>query len=57
MHDFSEEEAFWFFTCIMEEILPIDYLSNMKGILIDQKIFEFMIKEKFPEIHNKFEEV
>ena len=31
----NEEEAFWTLTMILETILPIDYYSNMIGVLID----------------------
>ena len=31
----SEEEAFWTLAMIIETILPIDYYSNMVGVLID----------------------
>jgi hypothetical protein len=33
--DRDEEEAFWIFTMMVESILPIDYYSNMVGVLID----------------------
>lgn len=35
----NEEESFWTLCMIIETILPIDYYSNMIGVLIDQKIF------------------
>jgi hypothetical protein len=35
----NEEEAFWTLCMILETILPVDYYSNMIGVLIDQKIF------------------
>lgn len=31
----NEEEAFWTLTMILETVLPIDYYSNMVGVLID----------------------
>ena len=31
----SEEEAFWTLAMIVETLLPIDYYSNMVGVLID----------------------
>jgi hypothetical protein len=31
----EEEEAFWTLANIIETILPIDYYSNMVGVLID----------------------
>ena len=35
----QEEEAFWLYCCLIEDILPIDYYLSMVGILVDQKIF------------------
>ena len=46
----SEEEAFWVTTMILETILPIDYYSNMIGVLIDQKVFIELLKKKMPEV-------
>jgi len=31
----KEEEAFWVFVMLTECILPLDYYSNMVGVLID----------------------
>jgi hypothetical protein len=31
----NEEESFWVFVSITENILPIDYYSDMLGILVD----------------------
>jgi len=31
----NEEESFWVFVSICENILPIDYYSDMLGILVD----------------------
>ena len=31
----QEEEAFWTLAMIIETLLPIDYYSNMVGVLID----------------------
>ena len=31
----NEQESFWIFTCICENILPLDYYSDMLGILVD----------------------
>ena len=31
----NEEQSFWVFVAITENILPIDYYSDMLGILID----------------------
>jgi hypothetical protein len=31
----DEEDAFWIFVMLIESILPIDYYSNMVGVLID----------------------
>jgi hypothetical protein len=31
----KEEEAFWCLAMLIENILPIDYFSNMVGIMVD----------------------
>lgn len=36
---------------LIENILPLDYYSIMAGVLIDQKVFFEIFKEKFPKIH------
>lgn len=35
---------------MVESILPIDYYSNMVGVLIDQKILFDVFKEKIPDL-------
>lgn len=46
----NEEEAFWTMTMILETILPLDYYSNMIGVLIDQKVFFELLKKKLPDV-------
>jgi hypothetical protein len=41
---FNEEESFWLFTIIMEDLLPMDYYSGLIGILLDQQVFEKLLK-------------
>lgn len=35
----------------MESLLPIDYYTNMCGILIDTKVFIHLLSEKLPEVY------
>jgi hypothetical protein len=46
----NEEEAFWTTAMILEITLPIDYYSNMIGVLIDQKVFFELLKKKLPDV-------
>ncbi len=46
----TEEEAFWTFSCIVENIMPVDYFQQMLGARVDQKIIEILIAEKFPKL-------
>ena len=46
----DERESFWVFVSITENILPIDYYSDMLGILVDQKVFELILSERFPKL-------
>jgi len=40
---------------IIESILPIDYYSNMIGILIDQAIFISMLRDCMPDLYTHFD--
>jgi len=46
----NEQESFWLFTSITENILPLDYYSDMLGILTDHKIFETLLTERYPKL-------
>jgi hypothetical protein len=46
----NEEEAFWTLALIIETLLPVDYYSNMVGVLIDQQVFKELVKDLLPDI-------
>jgi len=46
----NEEQSFWVFTSICENLLPLDYYSDLLGILTDQKVFEILLVEKYPKL-------
>ena len=46
----DEEDAFWTLTCLLEEILPIDYYSIISGVLVDQRIFTTLLRKKMPHV-------
>jgi hypothetical protein len=46
----NEEESFWIFTNIIENMLPGDYYSEMLGIHIDQRIFNILVQKKYPKL-------
>ena len=50
----KEEEAFWTLCCIIESVLPVDYYSAMIGVLVDQKLFNKMLKVLMPALHGHF---
>ena len=52
----TEEEAFWTFTCLVENLMPIDYFQNMFGARVDQKIIEYLIEQKLPRLAMHFEQ-
>ena len=47
----NEEQAFWTLAQIIETILPLDYYSNMVGILVDQKVFNRLIQRHLNKLH------
>ena len=50
----DEEKAFWLFVQIIENILPIDFYSEMCGMMSDIDILILLIKEKYiPNLINK----
>jgi len=46
----NEQQSFWVLVSINESILPIDYYSNMVGILVEQKVFEILLLERYPKL-------
>jgi hypothetical protein len=46
----QEEEAFWTLVQIVENILPIDYYSNLLGVLIDLKVFKSIMRDRLPKL-------
>lgn len=52
----TEEEAFWTFTSLIENLMPIDYFQNMIGARVDQNIIEILIRDKFPRLEALFAE-
>lgn len=54
----DEEEAFWMFVVILEEILPADYYNpKLKGMRTDVKVLDSLIEFYLPKIHRKFSEI
>jgi hypothetical protein len=46
-----EEEAFWTFVQMLEVILPLDYYSNLLGVLVDLKVFKTIFEDRLPKLH------
>jgi hypothetical protein len=46
----DEEEAFWMLCQMSECLLPMDYYSNLLGVLIDLKVLEELLKRKRPRL-------
>lgn len=50
-----EEDAFWLFSTIMEDLLPKDFCSpTLIGLRVDQRVLEVLIKERLPKLHAHF---
>lgn len=48
---FSEEEAFWITTELIENWLPKTYYTNMMGVAVDVSIIEHYVKVHYPALH------
>jgi predicted transport protein len=53
----SEEQAFWLLEVLCDRILPGYYSPSMEGTLLDQRVFESLVKRCLPLIHDHFREV
>ena len=47
----SEEDAFWLFVVIIESILPLNYYSELAGIIIDTSILHWLFKAYNEEVY------
>lgn len=55
---FSEQEAFWMFATLIEDILPPDFFGlKFKGILVDAAVIKLLIQQLLPRIHSHFEKL
>ena len=52
----DEEKAFWVFVQIIESLLPINYYSEMAGVMIDSIILNKLIVHYLPEFFNYMKE-
>ena len=55
--EFTEEETFWIYSQIIEKILPIDYYNSMAGVILDQKVFDYLFRAKMPKICKFLEKI
>ena len=46
----NEEQAFWVFIQIMEQILPITYFSELVGIVVETTLVENILGLFFPDL-------
>lgn len=53
----SEEQAFWLLEVLCDRILPGYYSPSMEGTLLDQRVFESLVKRCLPMIHDHFRSV
>lgn len=47
----NEEHSFWVFTEVMEEILPINYYSELVGIMTDCSILNTLLQKYIPDLY------
>jgi len=52
---FTEEEAFWLLSSIIETVIPVDYYTNMIGVVCDQQVFLAVLRKIHPRITQKFD--
>lgn len=50
----SEEQCFWLLDMLCERLLPGYYTQSMAGTLLDQKVFENLVQQTMPMLHEHF---
>jgi hypothetical protein len=53
----NEEEVFWIFTQILETVLPLNFYSEMAGLMIDVDILLCLISKYFPDLIAYMDEI
>lgn len=53
----SEEVAFWVLTSIIEEIAPDYYNKQLFGSQVDQKVFNRLVKSKYPDLYTHLKDI
>lgn len=52
----NEEECFWLFVQIIENILPLNYFNELAGLMVDVDILVLLIKKYFPGLYEHLED-
>ena len=50
----NEENVFWIFTQIIEYLLPLNYYSELAGVIIDTKIIGVYLEKYLPDLNDFF---
>ena len=50
----NEEKVFWLFVQIMEYLLPLDYYSELLGVMTDTAMINILIRKYLPDLYNFF---
>ena len=51
----NEEQSFWILKCLLENILPDYYCSNLQGLLIDMKVLNILVQDHCPKLAEHLE--
>ena len=52
----NEEQTFWLFAQIIEHILPINYYSELTGIIMDTTLADVIISAYLPDLYSYIKE-
>ena len=50
----NEEKVFWIFTQIIELILPLNYYSQLSGVITDTSLISILLEKYLPDLYDFF---
>lgn len=53
----NEESSFWLLKALIEDILPMYYVKNMSGLLVDLEVLDELVQKHEPLVHRHIKKI